>query len=315
MAGIIQTQLTTPEADTYNNFVGYDAEKIALDPNSLVQNQVANITKADGPLMQLASTRGTQTANRRGLINSSMAVGAAQKEVLSAALPIAQQDASTTFDLQKTNTAAENRAREVTVDSTNKAADLWGRTKAEEALSRQNYLQDTELQKLRGSQQKELDQIAQQNQRLVTASQNAAIVMAEAQQGINAILANENWSPEVKQSMIDKLNMSMDRQLATISAFSDVDVSSLLSFGGAPAGGGTPPPGNAPPPSDPTSAAAINQAFTQMQSTAKTEREAVQTMFNYMASAGATIDQMAAGTGWSASDINSLLAKYGMMYP
>lgn len=59
-----------------------------------VASKIASITAGDSPMMQQAATTGVQTANRRGLGNSSMAIGAAQGEVIRAAAPIASQEAS-----------------------------------------------------------------------------------------------------------------------------------------------------------------------------------------------------------------------------
>lgn len=64
--------------------------------NDKVDSEVSRITSAGGPLMQQAKTDGLATAQRRGLLNSSMAVGAAQGAVLNAALPMAQQNAQQT---------------------------------------------------------------------------------------------------------------------------------------------------------------------------------------------------------------------------
>lgn len=61
-----------------------------------VDSEVSRITSAGGPLMQQAKTDGLATAQRRGLLNSSMAVGAAQGAVINAALPMAQQNAQQT---------------------------------------------------------------------------------------------------------------------------------------------------------------------------------------------------------------------------
>ena len=58
-----------------------------------VQGQMDNLLKNDSPLMQRATTRASQAANKRGLLNSSMAVQSGQEAALSAALPIAQADA------------------------------------------------------------------------------------------------------------------------------------------------------------------------------------------------------------------------------
>lgn len=58
-----------------------------------VQGQMDNLLKNDSPLMQRATTRASQAANKRGLLNSSMAVQSGQEAALTAALPIAQADA------------------------------------------------------------------------------------------------------------------------------------------------------------------------------------------------------------------------------
>lgn len=58
-------------------------------------NKVNEIASKDSALNQMARTEGLKAANRRGLLNSSMAIGASQDAVLQAALPIASQDAQT----------------------------------------------------------------------------------------------------------------------------------------------------------------------------------------------------------------------------
>jgi hypothetical protein len=58
-------------------------------------SQVAALTSPDSKLNQMARTEGLKAANRRGLLNSSMAVGAAQDAVLKNVMPIAERDAIT----------------------------------------------------------------------------------------------------------------------------------------------------------------------------------------------------------------------------
>lgn len=58
--------------------------------------QVSKTIAQGGPLMKAAKGMGAALANKRGLANSSMAVGAAQGEVLKAATPIASQTAAQT---------------------------------------------------------------------------------------------------------------------------------------------------------------------------------------------------------------------------
>lgn len=59
-----------------------------------VASRVAAITSGSTPLMKQARTEGAQALNRRGLGNSSMAIGAAQGAAYNAAIPIASQEAS-----------------------------------------------------------------------------------------------------------------------------------------------------------------------------------------------------------------------------
>lgn len=62
-----------------------------------VADGVARITGKLSPLLTQAQTRAMQGANRRGLLNSSMAGGAAESAIIDAALPIASQDAAQSF--------------------------------------------------------------------------------------------------------------------------------------------------------------------------------------------------------------------------
>jgi hypothetical protein len=65
-----------------------------VTPDELAQNQLANITNKDSPLMQLAGTQGKQYAASRGLLDSSIGAGAAQASMIDKATPFALQDAS-----------------------------------------------------------------------------------------------------------------------------------------------------------------------------------------------------------------------------
>jgi len=70
-------------------------------------NKVTELTAKDSPLNQMAATEGLKIANRRGLLNSSMAVGEAQDAVLKNVLPIASQDAAQAFQKNQAAKAFE----------------------------------------------------------------------------------------------------------------------------------------------------------------------------------------------------------------
>lgn len=89
----------TPTRDvTYN--------PITVGSNETVQGQLKGILEnKDSPLMQQAQTFGHSYANKRGLLNSSIGASAAESSMISAATPVAQQDASTYYDAKKTNSS------------------------------------------------------------------------------------------------------------------------------------------------------------------------------------------------------------------
>jgi hypothetical protein len=102
----------TPSSATAEKPVAtsYDPKAFAVTSDQTVQGQLKNIIAADSPLMRQAETRARAAMNQRGLLNSSLAVGAGQEAVIGAATPIAQQDAST-YATANTNTVnAQNAA-------------------------------------------------------------------------------------------------------------------------------------------------------------------------------------------------------------
>lgn len=80
-----------------------------VDTPQTVSGQVKNIIDTNSPLMQQAETSAKQAANSRGLLNSSLAVGAGQDAVIRAALPIAQQDAGTFANSAQYNAGEANQ--------------------------------------------------------------------------------------------------------------------------------------------------------------------------------------------------------------
>jgi hypothetical protein len=74
-----------------------------------VASRLAHLTSEDSPLMKQARTSGLQAANARGLLNSSIGVGASEDARCRAALPIAQQEAS---QAQQSNTQRYDLARQ-----------------------------------------------------------------------------------------------------------------------------------------------------------------------------------------------------------
>jgi hypothetical protein len=83
-------------------------EKWNVTPEQTVKRQVNDIIAEDSPLMQQARAGALMQANERGLVNSSMAAGAAQAAVMDKAIQIGGQDANTYSQAAQTNAGAAN---------------------------------------------------------------------------------------------------------------------------------------------------------------------------------------------------------------
>ncbi len=101
---------------------GYDPTKWNVDRPQTVAGQVEDITTSGSPLMQRAETRANLQSNKRGLLNSSMALQAGQAALYDAALPIAQADAQTNAQSANFNANASNTASQFTAEAGNRQA-------------------------------------------------------------------------------------------------------------------------------------------------------------------------------------------------
>jgi hypothetical protein len=100
----------------------YDPSKYVVTPDQTVEGRAANLVKDDSVLMQQARVRANQDAQSKGLLSSSLAVGAGQNAVLDKAVPIASQDAAA-YNAAMTNTMnAENAAKNFGAASKNQAS-------------------------------------------------------------------------------------------------------------------------------------------------------------------------------------------------
>jgi hypothetical protein len=106
--------------------VGYTASNWDIDTDKTkdsqtVQGQVQGLIAANSPLMQQAEAASKQQMNQRGLLNTSMAVGAGQEAVIKQALPIAQQDAQLFANRAKYGAESGTAAAQYGATATNQA--------------------------------------------------------------------------------------------------------------------------------------------------------------------------------------------------
>ncbi len=142
MAGLIQARLS---GDTHTA-AGYDPEELSLNEDEdTVEGRVARIIKNDSPLQQLARTSAAQVANRRGVMNSAMAVSAGERAVIESALPIAQQDAQTSIQVRLANNANQIQAAQFNATGINQLKGITAQADANSRLQKERGDIDLQL--------------------------------------------------------------------------------------------------------------------------------------------------------------------------
>lgn len=210
--------------------VGYAAEKSSLGDGDTVEGRLGRIVNSGSPLIEDARTRAAQAMNKRGLINSSMAVGEGEKAAYSVALPIAQQDAAASLTLNRDNTQSENQARQfgATAENTFSQQNLQGQQAMEQIKER--GAQETGLQEMRGNQTMQLSTLENQYKQLLQTNQSAALTFSNFSTAIGEILKEPGIGVEQKNQLVQKQIELLRNAMTVIGGVANLDLSSLLNF-------------------------------------------------------------------------------------
>lgn len=222
-----QPAVINPVAD-YNPALGdtgkttsqtYNPNEYAVPNEGLVQTQIDNISKSGSPLMQQAERIGLEKAAARGMVNSSIGVTAAQDSVLSAALPIAQQDASAINTAAQRSTDARNDAAKFGADATNQAANLNAQLENSMNTTNANAL-NTQLSTkaqaenvrmlalIDNNTKMELGTLDVQSRQLLQTNANVANMFQETVKNIAGISVNETLTQSAKdQAVRSQINL------------------------------------------------------------------------------------------------------------
>lgn len=124
--------------------------------NELVSNQLNNLMNQEGAYLSNARRRGLEQANRRGMLNSSIAAGSAERAGIEAAMPIASADAAAYGTAQSQNMEALNQNLMQQRDIMNQqemarwqSAIAGQSAGAQAALAREQMALDSQLQRER----------------------------------------------------------------------------------------------------------------------------------------------------------------------
>lgn len=213
---------TTPAVAT-----GYAPTPYVVPDNGTVQERVKNIVGEDSALMQQAKQRSTQEMQQRGLVNSSLAVGAGQQAVIAQALPIAQQDAQTYANAATNTTNQQNAAAQFGAGSQNtvglanaQQANVASASNQQAAVQLANTQMQREAQvalaNLDTQTRLALSTMDTQTRQLLQTNQGASNAYVQAVTNISNITTSNAMSQEAKdRAVASQLNL-LNEQLRTL---------------------------------------------------------------------------------------------------
>lgn len=270
----------TAQASTTNA----DTTSWNVDKNQTVQGQLGSILDSGSPLLQQAETNAAQSANKRGLLNSSMAVSAGQQALINTALPIAQQDASTyagagQYNAEAANTTdrfnagAANATSQFNTGQSNQMTSDQAKLAQTDRLANQAATQQTliksmdqqfaaqsanadnatklQLQQMQGDIQRQLADVEANYKTLMQTNASAGEMYQQTLKNITDLVANKDLDAAAKNAAIAQQSTLLANGLALMGKMTNMDLGNLLNFtdtGKVNQVQAPPPPPPAPPP-------------------------------------------------------------------
>lgn len=227
------------------------ANATLVNPNALSE-AVNRVADPNSLISQRARANANEMSNSAGLLNSSMAVGAAENAVLNQALPIAQgdvqaqiQNAQAQNQIATTNVGAQNQIATTNVGAQNQAE--LANTQAKNANTQAQLDQANKVQ---------LAGINASYQNVLNTNNNASTLYNNSMSQISQIQNNPNMDANTKTAAINDIINSLHSGLNMYSGITGLNLAAGLNFA-QPAGAtpGTPAAepvlGTAPPPAAP----------------------------------------------------------------
>lgn len=218
MAGLLSTKMGV---DSTNQILGsgnvdsvaatgIDPEKRQVDAaKETVSGQLDSLLKASSPYIERARAGAAQYANKRGLLNSSIAAGAGEAAAIDAALPIANADAQIYGAASRDNQNAGNTALQFNAEGLNQVA----------------------MQGLKGEQASLLANIEGSYKSLIQSSDSAGKLYQQAMDAINKTLTSADIEPSAKDAAVARQTELLKIGLGVIGKIGELDLTSLLNFG------------------------------------------------------------------------------------
>ena len=204
-----------------------------ITPDQTVEGRINNLTDPNNPLIAQARSRALQNMNGRGLLNSSIAMGAADSAAYDAALPIATADAATAAKAASYNADQQNV---FSIKNMDNATNRYGIDV--------NAATQRESSRLSADTQRFTSQLSADTQKLVAGLNNESQAMVSKAHDENAqILQNSQGASQAYQAYATSLNhiqnnnnMSAEAKAAAIQTATTAFNNAILGYRSAGAG-------------------------------------------------------------------------------
>lgn len=202
----------------------FTAGQRTVDPaQETVAGQMQGLIQNNSPLIQMARTGAKQQMNERGLLNSSLAVSAADTAAYNAALPIAQADASVYDTNAKQNLAYQNEATKTNAASIN---DMTGKNMSATV--------DALKSNMDAATKTQLASIEADYKTTMQNSATASEMYKQTVKNISDINSSSTMSLAAKQAAIDNQYYLLKQGFQIAGAIGNMNLGDLLNFSAAP---------------------------------------------------------------------------------
>ena len=182
-----------------------DYQMAQVDPNASVAQQLNSLLASDNPYLQQARLRAEQESAARGLRNSTLGVQAGEQAAISAALPIAQQEAGQQFQLQQLN-----EQRKIT-------------ERRDQLLNQMQNNRDTRLfamdmQKLQQNFENDLGKmgVEMSHQNRIAYTNSASALINSAMEQVSAIYQNPNMDVVQQRNAVRQVYQDLNSRFSAL---------------------------------------------------------------------------------------------------
>lgn len=205
--------------------------------NELVTNQLSSIMGDNSPLLQRAKASALETANSRGLLNSSMAVGAATGAVLDRATPLAQSNAATISNVNNQNLSNQQQTELTNTANQQATNQLNAQQQTNTSLANASE-QNKVLSQMMDQQNKlQLADIEAQYKTLMQSQASAMTLYQQSVKNISEILMNPDLTEDAKKAAVSNQNSLLKSGMQIVGAMGGLNLDDLLTFNDTGTGG------------------------------------------------------------------------------